>query len=268
MSYIMVNNISIYYEIQGEGQPLLFLHGLGSSTRDWQNQVNYFVNKYQVITLDLRGHGKSDKPKGHYSVPLFSADVTQFIQSVINKPVHLVGHSLGGMIAFQIAVDHPELLKSMAIINSGPSVIFPSLVSRVRFLLRFLSVRLFGMHQISNALGKILFPNPQQLLLRTQFIHNWLENDPRAYLNSLHAFHDWDVTAKLPTIKCPTLIMGSDHDYTPIAYKEFYARLIPSAEIVVIPNSYHMANLDQPDTVNKTLDNFLTKHFVISHEMR
>ena len=264
MPYSYVNNISLYYEIQGEGQPILFLHGLGSSINDWSNQVSYFAKNYQVITLDLRGHGKSDKPKGHYSVPLFSADVTQFIQTVINKPVHIVGHSLGGMIAFQLAVDHPELLKSLTIINSGPSVIFPSLVSRVRFLLRLLSVRIFGMHQISNALGKMLFPNPQQTQLRTQFIHRWMENDPHAYLNSLHAFHSWDVTAKLPTIQCPTLIMGSDHDYTPTAYKAFYTHIMPNAELAIIPNSYHMATLDQPDEVNKTLDDFLMKHFVIN----
>lgn len=261
MPYASTNNISLYYEIQGEGPPLVFLHGLGSSIQDWENQINYFEKKYQTITPDLRGHGKSDKPKGHYTVPLFSADIMQFIKTVINQPVHLVGHSLGGMIAFQLAVDHPELLISLTIINSGPSVIFPSLVSRVRFLMRLLSVRLFGMHQISHALAKILFPHPAQNQLRMQFIHRWMENDPHAYLNSLHAFHDWDVTAKLTSIQCPTLIIGSDHDYTPIAYKDFYTRLIPNAELANIPNSYHMANLDQPDEVNKALDNFLTKNF-------
>lgn len=261
MPYSSVNNIALYYDIQGEGSPLVFLHGLGSSIKDWENQVSYFAKKYQVITLDLRGHGKSDKPKEHYSVPLFSSDIMQFIKTVVKHPVHLVGHSLGGMVAFQLAVDHPELLKSLTIINSGPSVIFPSLVSRVRFLMRLLSVRLFGMHQISHALAKILFPRPEQEQLRIQFIHRWIENDPHAYLNSLHAFHNWDVTAKLSTIQCSTLIIASDHDYTPIAYKDYYTHLIPNGELAIIANSYHMANLDQPDEVNKALDSFLTKNF-------
>ena len=243
------------------GQPVLFLHGLGSSTKDWENQVNYFAKQYKVITYDLRGHGKSDKPNHHYSVPLFTADTTQFIQTVINEPVHLVGHSLGGMIAFQLAIDHPELLKSLIIINSGPSVVFPSLISRLRFLMRLISVRLFGMHQISHALAKMLFPNPQQTVLKTEFIERWMANDPHGYLNSLHAFHHWNVTAKLPTIQCHTLIAASDHDYSPISYKEYYARLIPRAELAIIPNSYHMANLDQPDALNKAIDDFLTKHF-------
>jgi pimeloyl-ACP methyl ester carboxylesterase len=267
MPYTVVNNISLYYEIIGAGQPLLFLHGLGSSIKDWESQFNFFAKNHQVIAVDLRGHGKSDKPKGHYSVPLFSNDVIQFIQTVIKQPIHLVGHSLGGMVAFQLAIDHPDLLKSLTIINSGPSVVFPSMVGRVRFLLRLLSVRLFGMHQISHALAKMLFPNPQQSELRTQFIHRWMENDPHAYLNSLHAFHDWDVTTKLSTIQCPTLIMGSDHDYTPIAYKNFYMQLIPNAEFAMINNSYHMANLDQPDQVNHALSNFLKKHFVINFDV-
>lgn len=261
MPYITVNNISIYYEIQGSGEPLVFIHGLGSSTKDWENQVNHFAKNYQVITFDLRGHGKSDKPDYHYSVPLFTADVTQFIQSVVNKPVHLIGHSLGGMIAFQCAIDHPELLKSVSIINSGPSVIFPSLISKLRFLMRLISVRLFGMHQVSHALAKMLFPHPQQINLKNQFIQRWMENDPHGYLNSLHAFHDWDVTAKLTNIKCPTQIIASDHDYTPITYKQFYTQLIPNAELNIIVNSLHMANLDQPEALNKALDNFLTKHF-------
>ncbi len=261
MPYTTVNDISIYYEIQGTRQPIVFIHGLGSSTRDWENEVNYFAKNYQVITIDLRGHGKSEKPNHHYSVPLFSTDIAQFIQTVINTPVHLVGHSLGGMIAFQLAIDHPELLKSLCIINSGPSVIFPSLISKLRFLMRLISVRIFGMHQISHALAKMLFPNPQQITLKNQFIQRWMENDPHGYLNSLHAFHDWDVTAKLSTIKCPTLILASDHDYTPVTYKQFYTRLIPNAELTVIVNSFHMANLDQPDAVNKALENFLNKYF-------
>lgn len=261
MPFITTNNISLYYEIHGSGQPIVFIHGLGSSTRDWENQLSHFAKNYQVITFDLRGHGQSDKPNHHYSVPIFTADAAKFIQSVVNEPVHLVGHSLGGMIAFQLAIDHPELLKSVSIINSGPSVIFPSLISKLRFLMRLISVRLFGMHQVSHALAKMLFPNPQQTTLKNQFIQHWMENDPQGYLNSLHAFHDWDVTAKLPTIKCPTLILTSDHDYTPIAYKQFYTRLIPNAELSIIVNSFHMANLDQPDAVNKALDDFLIKHF-------
>ena len=69
MPKIQSNGINLYYEIHGEGQPLLFIHGLGSSTRDWEFQVQEFSKAYKVITFDLRGHGQSDKPKGRTECP-------------------------------------------------------------------------------------------------------------------------------------------------------------------------------------------------------
>ncbi len=67
----LVGDIEIYYEITGEGEPLLLVHGLGSSTRDWEEQVPIFSQKYQVITVDIRGHGETDKPKGAYDISNF-----------------------------------------------------------------------------------------------------------------------------------------------------------------------------------------------------
>ena len=72
MPMININNININYQTTGEGSPILFIHGLGSSVRDWEMQEPYFSREYRVITLDVRGHGKSDKPPGPYDVPLFA----------------------------------------------------------------------------------------------------------------------------------------------------------------------------------------------------
>ena len=74
MANIRVNGIELNYEVSGRGQPILFIHGLGSSGRDWEYQVDYFANQYQAVTYDVRGHGKSAKPRGPYSLPLFAAD--------------------------------------------------------------------------------------------------------------------------------------------------------------------------------------------------
>ena len=74
MPTLQSNKINLYYEVTGEGQPLLFSHGLGSSARDWELQVGEFSKNYQVITIDLRGHGRSDKPAGPYSMSMFAAD--------------------------------------------------------------------------------------------------------------------------------------------------------------------------------------------------
>ena len=118
----MVNDIQLYYEITGQGQPLLFIHGLGSSTRDWEAQVSPFAANYQVITFDLRGHGRSDKPPGPYTLPLFTADTAGLLKALGLDAAHVVGISLGGGIAFQLALDYPELVKTLTIVNSAPAL--------------------------------------------------------------------------------------------------------------------------------------------------
>ncbi|MBW2181672.1 MAG: alpha/beta fold hydrolase, partial [Deltaproteobacteria bacterium] len=105
MPKLKVNNLDLNYEMTGKGQSVLFVHGLGSSSRDWEEQVNYFSKDYQVVTIDVRGHGLSDKPPGPYSIKLFSDDTAALITSLDLSPVHIAGISMGGMIAFQLAME-------------------------------------------------------------------------------------------------------------------------------------------------------------------
>jgi len=258
-----IGDLTVYYERHGQGAPLLLIHGLGSSTRDWENQVKALSSFYEVIVFDLRGHGKTDKPKGPYKVSLFAKDTAQLIQSLFSKPIDVVGHSLGGMIAFQLALDFPSLVNRLVIINSGPAVIFPNLKTRFYFYLRRLSVKWFGMKKLSQQLAKALFPKPEQDELREIFIARWEENDPRAYLDSLKAFLGWNVIPRLGSIKCPTLIIAADHDYTPVAFKEYYTKLIPGAILKVIPDSYHITLIDKPNELNQVLLDFLGGGYAI-----
>src|SRR5262245_51159666 len=85
------NTIQLYYEMDGTGQPLVFIHGLGSSTRDWEAQVPEFSTSFQVITFDLRGHGQSDKPAGPYHMTMFSADLLALLQRLGIGAAHVVG---------------------------------------------------------------------------------------------------------------------------------------------------------------------------------
>jgi len=259
MPYLNVNNINLYYELHGQGAPVLFIHGLGSSTRDWEYQTPYFSKDWLLLFFDLRGHGKSDKPDHPYTIKQFCSDTAQLIEALFPEGVHVLGHSLGGMVAFQLAVDHPKLVKTLTILNSAPAAVLPSFKARFLFFLRFFDVRLFGMEHVSKQLGNMLFPNPEQVSLRETFIQRWNENDPKAYTNALKAFRGWSVMHRINTIKCPTLIITADNDYTPAPFKEFYTRLIPNAKLVVIKNSRHITNIDQADLFNKTVGDFLKK---------
>lgn len=119
MPTINLENVSLYYEEQGAGEPLLLLHGLGSNGRSWEYQVEPFARQYRVIVPDVRGHGRSAKPTGPYSVSQFANDIFNLLDHLQIDRFHLVGLSMGGMIGFQMAVDRPERLKSMTIVNSG-----------------------------------------------------------------------------------------------------------------------------------------------------
>jgi len=93
-----VNDIELYYETAGEGEPLLLLHGLGSSVRDWERQIPEMAKSYRVIACDVRGHGRSEKPPGPYSMSQFARDVAGLLRALDIPSVHICGLSIGGMI--------------------------------------------------------------------------------------------------------------------------------------------------------------------------
>lgn len=260
MPYCVINQIKFFYEIHGNGEPLVFIHGLGASTKDWEAQIAFFEKKYQVISFDLRGHGKTDKPNEGYSVVQFANDAVTLIKALLpEQKVNIIGHSLGGMVSFQLALDAPSIVKTLTIINSAPAVILPRMRDHLFFYMRVANIKLFGMHALANNLAKLLFPKPSQQPLREAFISRWSSNDPDAYLNALRMFRGWNVMHRLGEIKCPTLIITADHDYSPVTFKEFYTKLLPNAQLVVIKDSLHMTNLDQPEALNNALESFFNK---------
>jgi 3-oxoadipate enol-lactonase len=259
MAKVRIGDISVYYETTGGGPPLVFIHGLGSSTKDWERQVPFFAQQYHVVTFDCRGHGQSDKPRGHYSIGMFAEDTAGLIKTLGIAPVHVVGLSMGGMIALQLAVDEPALLRTMIIVNSGPAFILRTWREKWMFYKRRLIVRFLGMRKLGKFLAEILLPDPEQVTLRKTFIERWSANDRRAYLASMKAIFGWSVLDKLGTVNCPTLFISADQDYTPPAAKEAYAALMPRAEVVVIRKSRHLTPIDQTLLFNEAVAAFLTR---------
>jgi len=200
MPTLPIGDIHLFCEISGQGPPILFIHGLGSSARDWELQVASFSDQYQVVTFDVRGHGQSDKPPGPYGIPLFATDTAELIRALGIAPVHVVGISMGGMIAFQLAVSYPDLIRSMVIVNSGPELILRTFGERLQALQRLLVVRLFGMRKTGEILSKRLFPKPEQVELRQMLVERWAENDVRAYSDAARGLLGWSVVDHLNTI--------------------------------------------------------------------
>jgi pimeloyl-ACP methyl ester carboxylesterase len=252
-----INGIDVHYETQGSGEPLLFIHGLGSSARDWHLQVDHFSSSYRVISYDVRGHGASEKPPAPYSMQLFADDARALLEHLDIKWAHIVGISMGGMIAFQMAVDHPSAVRSMVIVNAGPELKPRSMRERLQIWQRVLIVRFLGMRSMAKVVAPRLFPGPSHRALRSQFIERWSANDKRAYLASMRAIVGWGVMEQLSKISAPTLFVAADHDYTPVELKGSYVSELPNARLEVIEDSRHATSLERPDELNRILEEFL-----------
>lgn len=259
MSQIEVNLTSIHYEATGEGQPLLLIHGLGSSTRDWERQVEHFAETYRVITVDLRGHGKSDKPKGSYSIQQFSDDVAALINQIDLAPVSVVGISLGGMVAFQLAADHPELIDRLVVVNALPD---NKLLQEARgqIWMRKLIVRFLGLERMGKVLGARLFPGEDMEEQRALMAERWAENDKKAYQKSFQAAVDWPgVTEQLTDFDRPALMISSEHDYVGLEQKQPYLDALPDIGHEVIEDARHAVPMERPDRFNQVLKDFLAE---------
>ncbi len=259
MPLLTLGDVQIYYEVHGQGEPLLLIHGLGSSSRDWEMQMGDFSRHHKVFSIDLRGHGQSSKTPGPYNMPLFAKDTAQVIRALDLPSVHILGISLGGMVAFQLALDYPELVRDLVIVNSVPELIAQNLQDRISFWQRLLIVRLFGLEKMGQVLAERFFTEPEQEGIRQIFRQRWAENHKPSYLASLKAAFGWSVLGRLGEIQARTLVIGSEGDYFSNTEKEEYTRLIPNAELIIVEGARHALPAEKPEEFNIIVEKFLLR---------
>ncbi len=257
MPTLQLDDLSLHYEESGAGTPIVFLHGLGSSGRDWEFVAPGFTGQHRALIPDIRGHGRSGKPAGAYGVPLFARDIAAWCDRLGLTRVHVVGLSMGGMIGFQLAVDRPELVRSLVIINSGPDMVPRTLGMKLAVALRLLVLRVSGPRGLAKLIAPKLFPKPEQAELRRKVIEEIGANEPDAYLRATRGLIGWSVLERLEDISCPVLVLGSDHDYTPMSVKQAYTARLQNARLQELTDSYHAAPLDQPEQIIDVVKHFL-----------
>jgi pimeloyl-ACP methyl ester carboxylesterase len=261
MPYQLVDGIRLRYETWGVGKtPLLLLHGLGSSADDWFLQLPAFAPHYLCVAVDLRGHGLSDKPAGRFSIGLFAADMVELIRSLDLAPAHVVGLSLGGMVAQQIAFAHPQVVRSLVLINTLPGL-WPPPRQIVRVGMRRLSPpwRAPDMAEVAERVSADLFPDPALSFLKAQAEGRVAANDPAAYRRATLAVARFWPGSALKRIACPTLIIAGEADrVVPSVYQARLRKALPHAQFVSIPGSGHACNIDRPEAVNAAVLEFLS----------
>ena len=268
-STVNVNGIELNYYDSAPGndelQPVVFLHGLGGCWQAWLFQEPALANHggYRIIAIDQRGHGKTSKPHTPYSVELLALDVVDLLEQLALKPVYLVGHSLGGMVSYQLAATRPDLVAKLVIINSFARI--PSVKPKSIFKLFYRTSIIYGLGLMAwaRALSWELLPRQDQADLRKKLMELSVSMDDRAaYMETMKAAVRADLRPLLPRIQGPVLIMSADKDYTPTAAKLEDAELVNSlrygtdqelARVVEIPDSRHLSPWDQADRVNAEL---------------
>lgn len=256
-----VNGISMRYEQWGVGaSPVVFIHGLGSCADDWFMQLPAFAADYRCVAVDLRGHGLSDKPAGDYNVALFATDVAHLLTALGLAPAHIVGLSLGGMVAQQLGIAHPHTVRSLSLLNTLPGV-WPPTREFIRIgVTRLATGRSPSMDAVAHNVALSLFPDKQNEMLRRIAEQRIMANDPAAYRRATLAVARFRPGAALRKIACPVLIVAGDCDrVVPAEYQARLRAALPHAQFVTVCGGGHACNVDYADEVNAAVLKFLAE---------
>jgi pimeloyl-ACP methyl ester carboxylesterase len=263
MPKIQVNGIEIYVQTHGDGEPLLLIAGLACDHTMWSEVVGVLAGHYRVIVFDNRGVGRSAAPDSPYTIRMMAGDAAALLDELGVGPVHLVGYSMGGQIAQELALARPGQVRSLILLSSCarcdernkaimetwaelPGVVEPRLMARL--LLPWL---------YSNA----FFTRPgavEQLL--TLLLDNPYPATPQGIYRQSRALGDFDTTSRLGEIGCPTLVLvGKEDALLPVAFSEQLAQGIPGAELVVLEQTGHGLLVESPEEVAQAMLGFLAR---------
>ena len=253
------NGISIEYLDQGEGEVILLLHGLGSSKADWDYQKEVFSKDFRVIAPDLRGHGNSTKPvsRKDYGISQCGEDMKLLLKALNIEKCSIIGFSMGGAIAFEMAVKFPSLFHKLVIVNTAPDFNNLGEFGEQMIQERTNLLKSEGMEAMAKKVSEGMFPDPEQLELQQSFYNRASKNELEPYYNSFITLMEWGLGDKIKKITTPSLVIASEYDYTPIDLKEKYVEKMKNAKLEIIKNSRHGVTMYQPIEFNKVILNFM-----------
>jgi pimeloyl-ACP methyl ester carboxylesterase len=248
MATLNRDGVELYYEVHGDGPPVMLTHGYSSSSHMWEGQVAAFSKHFKLITWDMRGHGKSDYPddQAQYSEAATVADMAAILDTVGAKRAVIGGLSLGGYMSLAFHLAHPERTQALLIIDTGPG--YKSDAPRDGW-----NATAIKRAERLEAEG---LPKGGGAETRTAPHRNatGLARAARGMLTQ----HDARVISSLPDIRAPSLVVVVGADDAPfLAASDYMAAKIPGAQKVVIPGAGHAANIDQPEAFNAAVLGFL-----------
>src|SRR4051794_6975018 len=252
----------IAYEVVGpaSGEPLLLIQGLGADRRGWTLQQAVLARRFRCISVDNRGVGKSDKPAGPYDLEVMAADAVAVLDAAGVDSAHVMGASMGGVIAQILAVRHAERVRSLVLSCTACH----HLPWRRELLADWgRTAREHGMRAVSaRALRWLVGPRfRRRLYLPAQLFGSLLLNvPPHAFDAQVQAILNMtdDVRFELASVAVPTLvIVGTQDILTPLGDSEELVDRIPGAELAVLHGAAHAVMVEQSGAFNRLVDAFL-----------
>jgi len=268
-----VGDINIYYEVHGEGEPLLLIMGLGADVTGWLFQTSEFSKEYRVIVFDNRGVGRTDAPDSPYSIEMMADDAAGLLYALGIEKAHIIGLSMGGMIAQELALKYPQRVKSLILATTaaGPSEgIFRAghvIDTWARMVQEGVSLETRIGEQLIWIFTDKFFENEEQFNMTLNvMLSNPYPQPAYALARQVAACLEHDARDRLGQIAVPTLVLVAKEDILlPVKLSEAIAAGIPSAELVVLEGGGHGFNFEIPDKFNQAVLDFWARVEKKSH---
>ena len=265
MPLIKINELNFYYETVGKGEAIVFLHGFTGSNTDWRYQMEAIQDRFQGTALDLRGHGQSEAPGSEdaYSIYLNCDDVRGLLAQLGVNRCCLVGHSMGGFTALQFAMESPEMLWGLVLVDTSSgewdtAPDYAELRAKLDELARSEGLEAAFEYDAVNNPARIerFKKEPEQReIARKKTLNTAVD----AYIYVPRSFGKWEsVTKRLGEIKVPTLIFRGEFDAGFIKPSDMLKEGIAGSELVVVPGAYHNPHEEVPEIFNEHFMKFLS----------
>lgn len=238
--YINTRGFKMYYEVYGQGEPLLIIHGNGGSINNFVFQIPYFSKKYKVILADSRAHGNSVDKGDSLSYEMMTDDLNALLDSLHVKDAHVIGWSDGGINGLLLAIRHPDKVKKLAVTGAN---LWPDATAIDPWGYKWAK----GMNDQADSMFKAGKLNADMKNQRK--VTHLLSYAPHITL------------AQLKAITCPSLIIGGDHDVILPEHTALIARNIPQSYLWILPNSGHSTPIYYRDDFNRIVDEFFSKPY-------
>ncbi len=263
MPFVKVNGIQIYYEEHGRGYPVLLIQGLGYPSGMWFMQVPALSRRFRAIVMDNRGVGKSDKPDGEYTIGLMASDVAGLLHSLGIPKTHVVGVSMGGYVAQELALNHPDLVDRLVLMATSCGS--PRYLELTKALWDEIA-KLAGLPPeeiirkgMSFAVTEKFYRDSPEMIERSVGIRMENLQPLYAFTRQSAAAMSFDSRDRAHLIRQPTLILAGAQDRVmPPVLTEELAKKIPHAQFKVFPNAAHLLFLEESEPVNRVLLDFLS----------